>query len=253
MAEPVVALQMYTVREAAKQDYAAALKRVAEIGYPAVQPCWPTGHDAADVRRMLDDLQLRAAGLHIGLDWVETKTEETAEIVQALGCGYAVVPHLPQDRRETADQWKATAELFTRLAATLKESGVGFAYHNHAFEFETFDGTYGLDFLYGNADLGLVQTEIDTYWVQYGGADPVAYLNRYAGHIQLVHLKDMGKGEDRPMVPVGEGILDWPAIIEACRAGGSEYLIVEQDHCGELDPFEASRMSLENCRAWGLV
>jgi sugar phosphate isomerase/epimerase len=88
--------------------------------------------------------------------------------------------------------------------------------------------------------------------VQHGGEDPVAYLERYAGRVPLLHLKDMAPGEDRAFAEVGEGILDIPGILQAAEKAGTEWIIVEQDVC-RRPPLESVRLSLENlkemCRA----
>jgi len=252
MPEPVVALQMYTLRKEVAEDLVGTLERVAEIGYPAIQVGGlPQPPEA--IRKVMDDLGLKVAGTHIDLARMENEFDKVVDEVKALGTEWVVVPYLPEERRRSGDDWRTLGKILTRIGARLKGEGLRLAYHNHAFEFQTFDGKYGYDILFESADLDVVQTEIDTYWVQYGGADPVAYLKWFAGHIQIVHFKDMGAGEDRPMVPVGEGILDWPAIIEACKSGGTEWICIEQDECAPLEPFEAARVSLENCRKWGLV
>ncbi len=253
MAEPVVAMQMYTLRDLTKEDYAGTLRKVAEIGYPAVQVSGFGNSTPEEIRKVMDDLDLGSAGTHLGYGMFLDEFEKVVEITKTLRASFAIVPSLPKEVRETQDGWLRLADQFADWAARLKDEGLGFAYHNHAFEFETtFDGRYAYDLLFkeGATD---VEAEIDTYWVQYGGADPVAYLKKYAGRISIVHFKDMGEGPDKPMVPVGEGVLDWPAIIEASKAGGSEWFAIEQDRTEPLEPLEAARVSLENCKEWGLA
>ena len=253
MATPVVAMQMYTLRDLAKQDYAGTLRQVANLGYKAVQVSGFGNSNPKEIRKVLDDLELGSAGTHLGLALFEKEFETVVAHTKDLRAGYAIVPSLPEDRRRTADDWRRLGDLFSDFGRRLKAVGLGFAYHNHAFEFQKFDGRYGYDILFDSVDLEVVQTELDTYWVQYGGADPVQYLEKFAGHIQIVHLKDMGAGPDRPMVPVGDGILPWPKILAASKKGGAEFLCIEQDNCAPLSPLEAARRSLENCRRWGLV
>jgi sugar phosphate isomerase/epimerase len=249
----VVAMQMFTLRDLAKQDYAGTLREVAKIGYKAVQVSGFGNSNPKEIRKVLDDLQLGSAGTHLALALFEKEFEKVVEYTKDLRAGYAIIPSLPPERRQTADDWRKLGELFTDFGRRLKAEGLGLAYHNHAFEFQMFDGRYGYDLLFDSVDLGVVQTELDTYWIQYGGADPVKYLHTFAGHIQIVHYKDMGPGPDRPMVPVGDGILDWPNILAASKKGGAEFLCIEQDNCAPLQPLEAARKSLENCRRWGLA
>jgi len=90
--------------------------------------------------------------------------------------------------------------------------------------------------------------EIDTYWVQFGGGDPVDYINRLKGRVPVLHLKDMAPGEERRFAEIGEGILDWPAILAASEAAGTEWLCVEQDNCYDRDPLDSAKISLTNLR-----
>jgi sugar phosphate isomerase/epimerase len=251
--KPVVALQMYTVRNEVAADYPGTLKAVAQIGYQAVQAGPSKDHNAGQVRRMMDDLGLVSAGVHTNIDMLEKQFDEAVGVVKTLGSDLVIVPWMPEERRKTADDWRRTAARMNEFGAKLKPLGMRLSYHNHSFEFHTFDGRYGYDIFYEAAESDLVLHEIDTYWVKHGNEDPVAYLKRYAGHMPTVHFKDMGRGPDRPMVPVGEGILDWPRIIAASKKGKAEFLCVEQDHCAPLAPLDACRVSFENCRRWGLA
>jgi sugar phosphate isomerase/epimerase len=248
-----VALQMYTVRNEVEADCPATLKAVAEMGYPAVQAGPTKEFGAKDVRRMMDALGLVSAGVHVGIDMLEKQFDAAVEMVKTFGVDLAIVSWMPEDRRKTADDWRRAGATMTEFGARLKAVGLRLSYHNHSFEFNTFGGQYGYDLFYAAVDPDLVLHEIDTYWVRHGNEDPVAYLDRWPGRMPTVHFKDMGRGPDRPMVPVGTGILDWPKIVAACKKGGTEFVVVEQDTCAPLSPLEAARISLENCRKWGLV
>lgn len=253
MTKPAVAMQMYTFRVEAAADYPATLERIAKIGYRAVQVSGLHKYKAREIRSVMDGLGLGSAGTHIALDLLEKDFSAAVAIVKDLGTEWCIVPWLPEARRKTAEDWAGLGRLFTSLAARLKEEGLRFAYHNHAFEFEKFGGKFAYDILYESVDPTLVHNEIDTYWVQHGGQSPAAYLKRFAGHIQVTHFKDMGPGPEKPMMPVGDGILGWPEIIDATLAGGCEWICIEQDNCAPLDPFAAAERSFMNCRKWGLV
>jgi sugar phosphate isomerase/epimerase len=121
-------------------------------------------------------------------------------------------------------------------------------YHNHDFEFNQFDGEYLLDLLYANTDPALVQAEIDGYWVQHSGIDPVAYITKYADRTPLVHLKDMTNDGTRFFAEVGTGIVDIDGIIAA--ATSAKWLIVEQDQ-SRSTPMESIAISIANLKAKG--
>ncbi|HUU31723.1 MAG TPA: sugar phosphate isomerase/epimerase [Phycisphaerae bacterium] len=253
MAGFTVAMQMYTLRKEAEADYPGTLEQVAKIGYPAAQVSGLYRWKAREIRKVMDDLGLGSAGTHVALEMLEKDFNAAVDMVKDLGTEWAIVPWLGEERRKTAEGWRTLAKIMTGLGAKLAAVGLRLGYHNHSFEFQKFNGQYGYDIFYEAVDPNLVHNEIDTYWVKHGGEDPVKYLKRFAGHIQVVHFKDMGKGPAKPMVPVGEGILDWPAILAACKAGGTEWACIEQDDCAPLEPLAAARVSLENCKKWGLV
>jgi len=251
--KPVVAMQMYSLREECAADYPGTIKRLAKIGYRAIQVSGLHKYTAEEIRKMMDDYGMGSAGTHISLDLLEKEFNKAVDIVMALGTEWLIVPWLPEDRRKTAGDWRKLGAIMTKLGNKLRGVGLRLAYHNHSFEFNTFNGKYGYDLFYESVDRDLVHTEIDTYWIRHANEDPVAYLKKFAGHIQVVHFKDMGRGPDRPMVPVGEGILDWPKIIAACKKGGTEWICIEQDNAAPLTPLVAARVSFGNCKKWKLV
>ncbi|MBN1808990.1 MAG: sugar phosphate isomerase/epimerase [Planctomycetes bacterium] len=252
MAEPVVAMQMYTLRNEAAEDYPGTLREVADMGYKAVQVSGTHSYSAAEIRNVMDDLGLGSAGTHVGFAMMRDDFNAAVDLVKTLNTPYAIVPSCPGEYREDSQGWMRFAREMNEVAARMKEEGLVLGYHNHSFEFKDYGGKTGYDILWEIASDD-IQPEIDTYWVRHGDHDPVAMLKRFAGRIDVVHFKDMGEGEGKPMVPVGDGILDWPAILEACRTGGAKWLDIEQDRCEPLAPLDAARKSLDNCRKWGLA
>jgi sugar phosphate isomerase/epimerase len=144
-------------------------------------------------------------------------------------------------------------------------------YHNHDFEFVKIDGKYALDILYDSVPAEYLQTELDTCWVNVGGEEPAAYVRKYSGRAPVVHLKDFygEKSEDmyeligienkapkRPgnfeFRPVGSGIQNFPAIIDAALDAGAEWLVVEQDVATMgLTPLQSIEKSREYLRSIG--
>ena len=136
-------------------------------------------------------------------------------------------------------------------AEKLAEVGLGFAYHNHHMEFQKFDGRFAMDILFDGTSPKLT-SELDVYWVQYGGASPVAWIDKLAGRLQLLHCKDYAIIEHDPtFAEVGEGNLEWPAIFAAAAKAGTEYLIVEEDTCTR-PCMESVAISFKNLQAFGM-
>ena len=143
---------------------------------------------------------------------------------------------------------KDASEVGKRLA----EGGLVFSYHNHSFELEKFDGRTGLEILYEESDPEYFHSELDTYWIQHGGGDSAVWIRKLKGRAQIVHLKDMAmRGSTQLFAEVGEGNLNWPAILDACMDAGVEWYIIEQDTC-QRNPFESLGISLRNLKAMGI-
>lgn len=172
-----------------------------------------------------------------------------------LGWKYACMGLLPEQC--TAEGCLRFAREASQVARRLAESGIVLAYHNHSYELEKFSGRTALEILYEESDPAVFMGEIDTYWIQHGGGDPAAWIRRLKGRLPVVHLKDMvirresGWSCEQLMAEVGEGNLNWPAILKACEEAGVAWYIVEQDTC-QRDPFESLGISLRNLRAMGV-
>lgn len=252
MAKIPVALQMYTVREDAGRDFVGTLRKVVALGYAGVEFAGTGGMTAPDLKRLLDDLGLQVAGSHVGLDTLEGALDAALEYNLTLGNRFVVCPWLPEDRRRDADDYRRLADVLNDIGRACRELGLQFCYHNHAFELQSFNGQTGLDILFEATDPDLVKAELDTYWVEYGGASAVEYLRRYAGRTPLVHLKDMADDPQRSFAEVGTGTMDFDAIFAASEAAGVEWYIVEQDTC-QRPPLESVEISLKNLRARGIA
>ena len=251
MATIPLALQLYTVRDQASQDFEGTLNQVAEIGYDGVEIAGVTGGmDAPDLKMLLDDLGLKVCGSHTGLEQLESDLTSVVEFNRTLQNPYVVVPFLGEHRRKDGQGWLDTAQAMNAVGTQLKAEGLQLCYHNHSFEFQEFGGKYGLDLLYDNTNPDTVMAELDTYWVQHGKQDPVAYLQKLSGRVPLVHLKDMTAGEKPTFAEVGSGIMDFDAIVKAAEGAGTKWFIVEQDTCPG-NPMDSARASFRNIKERG--
>jgi sugar phosphate isomerase/epimerase len=253
MPDTTLAAQLYTLRDYLKtpDDIARTLPKVAALGYQAVQLSALGPIDTRALKQVLDDAGLTVCATHVGFERLRDDLDAVAEEHRILGCRYAAIGGLPQAYR-TAEGYHRFAREASEVARRMKKQGLTFGYHNHSFELEKFDGRTGLEILYGESDPEAFTAEIDSYWIQHGGGDPAAWIRRVAGRSPLVHLKDMTmRGSEQLMAEVGEGNLNWPAILDACREAGVEWHIVEQDVC-QRDPFESLGISLRNLHGMGL-
>lgn len=254
-----LALQMYTLRESCKTptDIATTLSRVRRIGYEAVQLSGLGPIDPAELVRIIRGEGLTCCATHQPIDKLESEPARVIDEHAALECRYTAIGGY-FGKPYSADGWRGFVARYNALADRYAGSGLRLGYHNHSHElmrFAEFGGTTALEMLARHLKPD-IWMELDTYWVQHGGGDPAHWIDAVAGRIPCVHLKDMavtGVTESKVvMAEVGEGNLNWPAILAACRRAGVEWYIVEQDTC-QRDPFESVAISLRNARAMGLA
>ena len=249
-----LAVQLYTLRDQIAQDFAETVKQVAEIGYAGVEMAgYGNLKTAAEAKRALDDAGLKVVGAHVGVEQLETDIGRAFDELHALNAPTVIIPWMPDQRRADAAGWKRAAQALNPVGAKCRERGIELCYHHHSFEFQKFNGKTGMDLLLENAEPGLVRIELDVYWLQHGGEDPVKFIQRVGGRAPLVHLKDMAAGPERKFAPVGSGTLDFKSILAAMRDSGARWGIVEQDNCYDTPPVEAVRTSFENLRKIGAV
>lgn len=217
-----VGLQLYTLRKPFAEDPIGTLERIKASGYDEVEFAAPLEMDFVPLAARMGEIALDCPSVHIGLPDMTDRPERVLQVAKTLGCRFIVMPFVDPN---TAD-WPVVVgqiETFARQAA-----GEGFTtcYHHHHFEFDTSKGTRPFDILL-TADPALVFFELDVYWLKTGGEDPKAMIDRLAGRVKLLHLKDALP--DGAMTDVGAGTLDFPAIIAAGRAAGVEHFFVEHD------------------------
>jgi sugar phosphate isomerase/epimerase len=247
-----ISVQLYTVRDLIAKDFAVTVKQVATIGYKSVEMAgYGNLKTAAEAKKALDDAGLSVAGAHAPIEVLEKDVEKVMDENEALGSKLIICPWMPEARRKDAEGWKAVAKSLNQVGRACHERGIDFAYHNHSFEFQKFDGKSGLDILFENSEPHLVKAEIDVYWVKHGGEDPVARINKLGDRVIALHLKDMAAGDDKKFAEVGTGILDFKAILEAATKNGVHYGAVEQDNTYGKDPLESIKTSYENLKRLG--
>jgi sugar phosphate isomerase/epimerase len=241
-----ISLQLYTVREETARDMPGTLRRISEIGYPAVEFAGFGGENAEDLSNILYDLGLRASGAHVPFHSWETDPGSVITDMHTLDCAHAILPMAPPDQHRDETAVARLAGSLNRWGDLCRQEGVTFSYHNHDFEFAPLDGTTMWEVLVRETDPELVYFELDLYWVRYGGANPETLLREVADRVSLVHVKDMASDEQRSDLPVGEGIMPWTSLLEAADVAEVEWYVAEQDN--PRDALEDVRISLQYMR-----
>jgi sugar phosphate isomerase/epimerase len=252
--QPQIAAQLYTLRDFTKTpaEIAKTMQRLREIGYEAVQLSALGPIDPKELAKILQAEGLICSATHISQERMNNETAKVIEEHKLWNCSYTAIGGWnPKDKGSTLT-WTDWAKDFSIIARKFAGSGISVGYHNHSHELVKFDGKPALQILIEKLDPA-VWMEIDTYWIVQGGGDPIEWIDKVAGRIPCVHLKDMLVKHDRTqyMAEVGEGNLNWDGILAACKRAGVKWYIVEQDTCYR-DPFESLKISLENLKGMGL-
>lgn len=248
----MIAAELYTLRDRLRDEdaIAAGLARVRDIGYEGVELAGLGPIEPGRLGELLRETQLVPCSAHVRWERLRDETDAVVEDCRTWGCAHVAVPVMPPQLR-SAEGYASFARELSAVAARLREAGIRLSYHNHAYELQRYGGESGLEILYRASDPALLDGQLDTYWIQYGGGSPASWIRRLRGRAPTVHVKDMDVSDGDPvMAEVGEGNLDWPDVLAACRESGVEWLIVEQDEC-RRDPFESLAISRRNLRALG--
>ena len=221
-----IALQLYTLREAAARDFEAAVRAVAGIGYLGVEPAGFPGTTPEAAKRLFDDLGLEVCSAHLPLP-AGDDLSESLETAEALGIERVISGRGP-DQFSSLDRIAESCDLFNEAAANCARRGFTFGIHNHWWEFLEVEGEPAYRHLLRKLSPGVI-FQIDAYWVQTAGADPAGVLAELGPRAPLVHLKDGPCTREDDMLALGEGVSDFDRI--AAAGGSVEWWIVELDRC----------------------
>lgn len=241
-----IALQVYSIREDAEKDFYKAMQQVKSMGYDGVELAGLYGHSEEQIRDILKEIGLVPISAHVSYqEWMED-IAQTAHRYAVIGCKYAAIPYLTEDYRYNSDNFMEFMKNIPVIAKACRKEGIVLLYHNHDFEFlRTSEGEYILDYIYRSFSKEVLEMELDTCWVKVAGVNPVDYMKEYAGRLPIVHLKDYDGNDPLQFRAVGYGVQDMRSILTQAIAGGSQWVVVEQDMHSEFAAMEDARLSIE--------
>ena len=257
--------QAYTVREflTTPEQCRESYRKIAEIGYDSVQTWASPGMTVQETQDMLAEFGLTncsGGGNYEELLKGGSAITDAVNNARIFGSRYIGVSTLPVELRDNLDGFKRYAQSLNGIAAELKKEGCALLYHHHALEFYSLGGgVSGMDILTDETDPEGVFWTLDTHWLASAGVDPVYWIKKMKGRVPIIHFKDYGivggaekiEGVNKSFAEVGEGNINWPPIVAACKETGIEYVIVEQDIC-KGDPFDSLRISFGNLCKFGV-
>jgi sugar phosphate isomerase/epimerase len=275
-----IGLELYTVGKEMDEDPRGTLKQVAAVGYQEVELSPMSKVPAKELRQMLDDVGLTNPAGHYMLPDLLKDLDSKIAFAKEMGQHYMVVtvPWIADLSRVhadpkagqmgffmallsafTLDDFKWSAQQFNKVGEPIKKAGLQLGYHNHNFEFKTYEGgVTGYDEFLRLTDPDLVKLEMDCGWVTVAGHDPVEYLRRFPDRYKMLHIKDFKKGftpthklgETGAGAPVptelGRGSIEYSRIFEAAKKSHIEHIFVEQEPpFTEMPALEAMKVDYE--------
>jgi sugar phosphate isomerase/epimerase len=255
---------LYTVREPLKAKPKETLKAIADIGYRYIEGGNPEVWKAAKevgLKQVSDyapnylvtgNRAAWSAPEAGGLLPESYTWEKAVDEAKARGLEYFIVVYLQKAERGGLDVYKGLAAKLNRAGEVCRKAGIQLGYHPHAFEYETMGGGRPIDVLLKETDPTNLALELDVFWSSIAGVSPLKMLADYKGRVPLLHMKDLTKGTavqyDETKVPqgafteVGNGSVDFAAVLKAAPVAGARYYYVEQDY-STGDPLDSLRTS----------
>ena len=240
-----VALQLWSVREDMKIDFAATVAEVGRIGYAGVELAGYGNLDAKGAKTALDAAGLKVSGMHVGIAALRSDPEKVIGEALLFGTRHVIVPFWPPEQFVTVAAVEKIGEELNHIGAKLRASGLQLSYHNHAGEFKLLEGRPVFDWLLGASEPRNLTAEVDVYWVNHAGHSPERFLRDQGSRVKLVHLKDEKE--------LGAGPVNFApifAMVESLAA--AEWYVVEQEQYNHA-PLASVRLCFEQLQRWGKV
>jgi sugar phosphate isomerase/epimerase len=235
-----IALQLYSVREEAGNDYEATIRKVAAMGYPSVQTAGFPGTTPEKAARLFKELGLTVNSAHESLP-IGPQQQQVLETMDALGKPALICAEIGPKNVETMDAIKELCDRLNEGCQVANKHGLVFGIHNHWWEFGQVGGRRVHEVMLELLNPEVL-FEIDTYWAKVGGADPVAVIKNLGKRAPFLHIKDGPLVQRQPQVAVGDGKMDFGPIFAAALPDA--WQIVELDECA-TDMMQAVKRSYD--------
>ncbi|HCD51333.1 MAG TPA: hypothetical protein DEQ34_02725 [Balneolaceae bacterium] len=230
-----IGVQVYSVRDLINDNFAEAMKQIADIGYDYIE-AYGLGSDGKflgsmtplQYQQIIHDLGMEIKSTHTGYFTAE-EANKYLSVAKEMKLQQLVIPYLSEELR---GDYYTVAENLNAIGEKFREEGIRFGYHNHAFEFElTENGEIPLQILIENTDPGNVSFQMDIYWVKKAGFIPTGLFEKYPGRFTSYHIKDADKNLDQ--TTVGTGIIDFPKIFSKNTISGADLFFVEDERTND--------------------
>jgi len=229
----------YTFRRSFPNSVPATLDTIKMMGFTEIE-----GGEGKlpleEFKKLCNERGISIPGIGTGYEQLVKNTDSVVYRAKALEAKYVMCAWVPHDNKTgfTFENAKQAVEDFNRAGKILKENGITFCYHAHGYEFQPYENGTLLDYIFKNTNPEYVSFEMDVFWIQFGGGDPVGLLKKYGNRWKLMHLKDMKKGTPKNLtgltdgnnnVTFGEGEIDFPGILKEANKIGIKHFFIEDE------------------------
>ena len=234
-----IGINLYSLRNQIKteQDFLKTAKALSEMGYSSIQFSGAP-YDPDVITRVSKESGLPVVLTHMPMDRIIGDTDALMEEHDRFGCKNIGLGAMPMNIILDEKECKETIAKLNLAAERMSKNGFSFFYHHHHYEFYRHGDERIFDYMLKNAPH--INFTADTYWLQFGGVDVMSFLDKLEGRIGCVHLKDYtimqytnegGKQDLKPtFAPLGDGNMDFVAIVEKMKRLGTKHFLVEQDN-----------------------
>jgi sugar phosphate isomerase/epimerase len=233
-------VQAYTFRKSFPIDVAGTLDTIRLMGFTEIEGGGGR-MPPEEFKKLCDAKGISIPSIGVGYEFLNKYPDSVAYMAKKLGSAYVMCAWIPHKNGVFSfeDAIKAVDD-FNRIGKFLKEHSIIFCYHAHGYEFQSYENGTLLDYIIKNTNPEYVSFEMDIFWIQFGGGDPVELMRKYGDRWKLMHLKDMRKGTKKDLtgltgpendVPLGTGEIDIPGILtEANKIGIKHYFIEDESN-----------------------
>jgi sugar phosphate isomerase/epimerase len=230
-------IEAYTFRVGFAKDPISTLDTIQRLGFTEMEGN-NAGMPPATFKTLCETRGIELVSLGAGYDQLIKSPDSVVRQAKILGAKFVMCAWVPHKGLFNIDDAKKAVEDFNRVGRILRENGLVFCYHAHGYEFQNYENGSLLDFIINNTNPKWVSFEMDIFWIQFGGGNPVSLIKKYGDRWKLMHLKDLRKGAERNpnglttpdnVVPLGTGELDIPAILKEARKIGIKHYFIEDE------------------------
>lgn len=246
-----IGAQFYSIRTecTTPEKLLETMRKIKAIGYDVAQASGICKIEGEELKSFIDETGLPITCTHRSFDEIVNNTDYCIDFHKKIDCPVIGLGAMAEEYRKTYDGLKKFKEMMTEPIKKIRDAGLRFAYHNHAFDFALADGVKVYDFLL--EDMPDIDFILDVYWVKYAGEDYIKYIKLLgeSGRMTNIHFKDMKSEPQGAICPCGDGVIDFAPLVPLCESYGIKYAHVEQDNAPDLgDVFEQMERSYKHIK-----